>query len=179
MKLSPIGVLAVFAVILISSVSSGVAAAEPDSPSAVQFVQEFYSWYEQIYDQHDKLPPAEVALKKKPQLFSGAIINGLMEDRVAQDKSADYIVSIEFDPFINGQDTCEPYKVGKVSVVNTTYRVDVYCAGDYAQAKQPAVIAAVEKHKGEWVFVDFYYPGRGDLFSALEATKRERKKFTK
>jgi hypothetical protein len=145
-----------------------------DSTSARKFVQDFYTWYMQVENEDHDLSPTEFALKMKPRLFSDAIIKGLQKDIAVQAKSPDYIVGIDFDPFLNAQDTCEPYNTGKVTVAGNSYHVEVYGQGSCEHRKQPDVVAAVEKQNGSWVFVDFYYPGQGDLLSALKVAKKSR-----
>lgn len=133
----------------------------------------------QANNQNHNLSQVEFALETKPELFSKAIISGLHEDETAQAKSPGYIVGIDFDPFVNAQDTCGPYKTGEVTHVGTTYRVEVFGQGSCEHRKEPDVIAAIKEVNGSWVFADFYYPGQGDLFSALETARKERKKSKK
>ena len=159
----------------------GICADEPlsESHSAQEFVQDFYTWYMQDINSDRNMSLVEFALKMKPQFFSEKIVKGLTEDIEAQSKSPDYVVGIDFDPFLNGQDTCEPYRTGKVTFVGHAYRVEVFGQGSCEHRKQPDVIPAVERRNGSWVFVDFYYPGDGDLFSALRLAKKEREKTKK
>lgn len=157
---------------LMVPITSSKGAPASDSSSAKIFVQDFYNMYAQTVF-GSEISVAEFANKKKPNLFSNAIKDGLQADEAAQAKYPDYIMGLEFDPFLNAQDTCEPYKTGKVTVVGKIYRVEVYGNGSCEHREEPDVIAAIEKQKDSWIFVDFIYPGRGDLFSALEAAKKE------
>lgn len=163
---------------LVSMAASGVAAGgQPSEPSSAQkFVENFYTWYIQSENKFSDLSMDEFALRKKPQWFSAAIAQGLREDEAAAAKSPGEVVGLDFDPFLNAQDVCEPYKTGKVTRVDKAYRVEVFGSCPEPGSKNPDVIAAVEKKNGAWVFVDFYYPGQGDLFSVLQALKEEREK---
>lgn len=159
---------------MLAPMGAGADGPSSESQSAQKFVQDFYTWYLQEEKKDHDMALSDVALKMKPKWFSDAIIQGLKEDDEAQAKSPDDIVGLDFDPFLNAQDICEPYKTGKVTAAGTTYRVEIFGTCPEPGSKQPDVIAAVEKRDGGWVFVDFYYPEQGDLFSVLEALKKER-----
>jgi len=152
----------------------GAVAASPDSKSAQAFVQDFYTWYGQEEKQEHGMALSDYAIKTKPQLFSAAIVQGLREDEAAQAKVPGEVVGLDFDPILNAQDDCGTYKAGKVKVVGAAYRVELFDHCSESKPARPAVIAAVEKRDGAWVFVDFIYPGSGDLFSELQALKKER-----
>lgn len=152
----------------------GAGAASPESRSAQAFVQDFYTWYGQEEKKEHGMALSDYAIKTKPQLFSAAIIQGLEEDEAAQAKVPGEVVGLDFDPILNAQDDCGTYKAGKVKRVDDSYRVELFDHCSDAKPARPAVIAAVQKQKGSWVFVDFIYPGSGDLFSELQALKKER-----
>ena len=163
--------------ITVNAVAPVKAAAPPILPAtnaATKFVQEFYDWYLQEIDKQHAESPVEYALKTKQQLFSQKLVKALDEDFAAQAKNPDYIVGIDFDPFLNAQDTCGPYKTGKVSHEGNTYRVEVWgqCSGE--THGQPDVIAEIRSKNNSWTFVDFIYPGNGDLLAILQALKKER-----
>lgn len=154
--------------------SPGAGAASPESKSAQAFVQDFYTWYGQEEKREHGMALSDYAIKMKPQFFSAAIVQGLREDEAAQAKVPGEVVGLDFDPILNAQDDCGTYKAGKVKVVGTTYRVELFDHCSDSKPARPAVIAAVEKRNGAWVFVDFIYLGSGDLFSELQALKKER-----
>lgn len=150
---------------------------EGESPQAAHaFVQGFYDWYVQQSQRHKDMSSVELALKDKPGLFSDAILRGLHEDLEASAKSPDEVVGLDFDPFLNSQEVCAPYKVGKITKVKGGYRVEVSgsCPKDCDDSGQPDVIAEAKTLKGKWVFTDFIYPGNADLFTVLSALKDER-----
>lgn len=145
-----------------------------DADSAKKFVQEFYAWYLREEKKDHKEDLSTFAFKTKPQWFSDALIRGLKEDEAAQARDPGEVVGLDFDPFLNAQDVCEPYKTGQVAAEGARYRVEIFGSCPEPGSTQPDVIAAVEKRNGAWVFVDFYYPGNGDLFSVLAGLKKER-----
>lgn len=151
----------------------GTANSGPDAQSARQFVQNFYDWYVKAGQRMD------VALQEEPGWFSSKILAGLRDDLAAQAKDPDDVVGIDFDPFLNAQETYDPYTTCKVTAAGLGFRIEVSHQGACADGKDLGVIAAVEKRKGKWVFTDFYYPGQGDLFSALAQAKKEREKAVK
>src|SRR5690348_509159 len=145
-----------------------------DGDAAKKFVQDFYTWYLQEEKKDRKEDLSTFAFRTKPQWFSKEIVRGLKEDEAAAEKSPGEIVGLDFDPFLNAQDVCEPYKTGAVTADGNSYRVEIFGSCPEPNSKQPDVIAAVEKRNGAWVFVDFLYPGNGDLFSVLQELKKER-----
>lgn len=155
---------------------AGAAGPTPDFRSAQAFVRDFYAWYGQEEKKDHGVSLDEFAVKTKPQLFSAEIIQGLKEDEAAQAKVPDEVVGLDFDPFANSQEDCSPFKVGAVNAADAGYRVMVFDSCADSKPATPAVIAAVEKRNGAWVFVDFVYPGQGDLFSVLKGLKEEREK---
>ena len=150
-----------------------------DTDSAKKFVQDFYTWYLQEEKTDRNISLDTFAIKTKPQWFSKEIIEGLNEDEAAGAKSPDEVVGLDFDPFLNAQDVCEPYKPGKVTAAGSTYQVEIFGTCPEPNSKQPDVIAVVEKRNGAWVFVDFIYPSNGDLFSVLQELKKERENLPK
>ncbi|HEV2112098.1 MAG TPA: hypothetical protein VGT99_12145 [Gammaproteobacteria bacterium] len=168
------GLLAVCA-LLVSSYAS--AEGEGSSPqSAHAFVQGFYDWYVQQSQQDNNLSGVELALKDRPEAFSEEIVRALREDLAASAKSPDEVVGLDFDPFLNAQEVCAPYKVGKTAKQGNTYRVEVYGSCPDAGSHKPDVIAEMRARDGRWMFVNFIYPGNGDLLTVLKSLKEERQK---
>jgi len=146
--------------------------------SAHDFVQGFYEWYVQKAQQQAQGWPVNDALQNKRWPLSEQIVSALKADRAAQDKVPDEIVGIDFDPFLAAQDTCFPYKTGKVTQAGTRYRVEVFdsnCTSPHPELA--TVIAEVEQRHGTWMFVNFIYPDtKDDLLSVLKGLKEEREK---
>jgi len=146
--------------------------------SAHDFVQGFYDWYAAEVKKNNGNWAVDSALKNKRWPLSETIVSALTADREAQDKVPDYIVGIDFDPFLDAQDDCTPYAAGKVTETKGRYQVEVFdsritCHDPYPEL--PSVIAVVEKRKGAWIFVNFIYPeAKTDLLSNLQALKEDR-----
>lgn len=151
----------------------------PRTESAEEFVQGFYDWYTGELQNEDNQAPDD-ALKSKRWPMSAAIVTALKADEDAQAKSPDDVVGIDFDPYLNAQDTCFPYKTGKVTEAGGFYRVPVFDSNcDDPHPERPTVIAVVQKHGASWEFVNFVYPGYAgdadsDLLSVLKALKESR-----
>lgn len=170
------GFLAVCALLAPNYASAEGEGASPQNAHA--FVQGFYDWYAKQSQQDNNLSGVELALKDRPEAFSAEIVRGLREDLAASAKSPDEVVGLDFDPFLNAQEVCAPYKVGKLAKVKGGYRVEVTgsCPKDGSDSDQPDVIAEVKTLNGKWIFVDFIYPGNGDLLIVLKSLKEKRQK---
>jgi hypothetical protein len=153
-----------------------------EAQSAKTFVQSFYDWYTGEM-QKNKEGPIEDPLKNTRWPFSPTIVTALRADEAAQAKSPGDVVGIDFDPFLNAQDTCFPYKAGKVSASGNQYRVEMFdssCSESHPEL--PTVIAVVEKSGAAWRFVNFIYPGEpgqadSELLSTLKQLAKEREKY--
>lgn len=153
--------------------------------AAQAFVQGFYDWYVETSKRSHDQWPMDAALKSRRWPMSEAIIAGLKADEAAAAKDPDEVVGIDFDPFLNAQDECFPYKAGQATQNGDRFEVQVFdsktaCPGD-PNPQLPTVIVQVEPHKGSWIFTDFIYPGppQQDLLGVLKALKEERDKSPK
>ncbi len=145
--------------------------------SCRKFVQAFYDWYVPIAVQAHAGRSSDSALKHKRSAFSSELSRRLEEDSNAQNK-ADEIVGLDFDPFLGGQDTCEPYSLKRVTSRGNNCRVEVYGSSCQKQAK-PDVVSELVFKDGRWFFVNFRYPNLGkdaDLLSILKKLRTDRKK---
>lgn len=156
-------------------------AQDVQAQSAQVFVQGFYDWYTGAVQKDDNHADDE-ALAGKRWPMGAAIVAALKADEDAQAKSPDDIVGIDFDPYLNAQDTCFPYKTGKVTQAGGLYRVEVFDSNcDDPHPERPTVIAVVQRRGASWEFVNFIYPGDAgqagsDLLSVLKALKDDREK---
>lgn len=158
---------------------AGPALGAPDAQAVKAFVQGFYDWYAEA-SQRDCAPPGvELALEEKSALFDAKLMRALREDLDASAKSPDKVVGLDFDPFLNAQDVCAPYKVGNIGNVGDSgkvYRVEVSGSCAKSGSHKPDVIAVVRVFHGQLIFADFMYPGNGDLLDVLKSLKAERRK---
>lgn len=137
------------------------AAAGPASlpSSARDFVREFYNWYLPIALRDNGPGPAwNVVLQQRPSVFGPQLYQALKRDSEAEAQAKGYIVGLEADPFLDSQDPCKHYEVGKVSQKSHVYFVEIYGVCSGKQNGTPDVVAEVT-HRGKlWVFVNFIYP---------------------
>ncbi len=135
---------------------------EPDSTvrAAEAFTQAFYDWYRRNDDR------LETALAQRPELFATTLFTALRSDIEAQAKSPGEIVGIDWDPFTNSQDPCDPYQVASASRRGDTILVAMKGMCTNATPRPgPDVIARLQRKDSGWVFVDFTSPG--DTLSLL------------
>ena len=118
----------------------------------------------------------ERVLAAKPALLTPALQRELKEDYDASAKSPDEIVGLDFDPFLNTQDPCERYEVGKVTMHGADHAsVEIYSVCEGKRSAKPDVIADVVLANGVWQFENFEYPDSHEsLRSVLKKLKQER-----
>lgn len=160
---------------LVTPACQGADGAPSDAQSAKTFVQDFYAWYVKEVKKGHRESSEAITLRTRASLFSGPLVDALKDDLAASARSPEEVVGLDFDPFLNSQELCEPYKIGKPTPDADTYKVPVYgsCPD---KPGQPDVIAALQKSGDAWIFVNFFYPGDGDLLAVLEQLKQDRKK---
>ena len=171
-KIIILSVLALFA-------WSAAGAAPPAADSPGKFVQDFYNWYVPLAKHSHKEASSDVALKKRSADFSAELKKALQEDSAAAAKSPGEIVGIDWDPFLNSQETIDRCEIGKTTEKNGTFRVEVYDFLGGKKDKKPQIIAEVKSENGHWVFVNFWNPDKGNLLDELRQLAKDRKKYPK
>ena len=168
--------LAVASSIPAQSKSAPSPAQSPQDPerSCRTFVQGFYTWYVPKHGVEDVLKYRRSALS--PELYTA-----LKEDLAASAKNPDEVEGLDFDPFLNAQDTAERYVIGKVTAKGATFWVDIYGIWSGKKSDKPDVVAEVACKEGKCLFVNFHYgktesPENENLLSVLKALKKERAK---
>jgi hypothetical protein len=164
--------IACCALSLIAVPAFGDAAAD----SARNFVQGFYTWYVPLALDPKGKVASDIALARKPALFAPGLEAALKADSVAAAKSPGEVVGLDFDPFMNSQDPCESYLTGAVTGAGKHYKVEVFGVCSGKRDEKPYVIAEVIPQGSSWVFVNFLYPGNGDLLGVLKSLAEERAK---
>ena len=149
--------------------------------SCRESVQGFYNWYVPITLRDNPVPSWDIALKRRPQVFSRKLFDQIAEDSKAQEKAGGDLVGLDFDPFLNCQDCRERYIVGRVTSNGADCRAEVYGLSSGKKGKEPDVIPELEMKNGQWVFVDFLYPNPSrpefrSLSSQLEYLRKLREK---
>jgi len=166
------------------SVGAQAKSAQDMQKSAGEFVQQFYDWYVPKALKHNAGPASDLALKYKGRVFSPKLSLALKEDSDAQAKVKGWIVGLDFDPFLNSQDSGERYEVGKATRKGGSYWVDVYGVWSGKKSEKADVVAEVVRKNGRWFFVNFHYPNAanprsGDLLSVLALLQEDRHKYAK
>jgi hypothetical protein len=171
-------VVIVFALVAIPSAQAQSAL------SAKGFVQSFYTWYIPQMTKNVPVPSDQRILKERASSFSPTLLAMLKEDLAASAKVTDEIVGLDFDPYINGQDTPTRYLAGKVIPKDKCYWVEVFDVSSGKKGKDPAVIPEVKFVKGQWIFTNFHYPKthipeNENLIRILKALKASRLQYDK
>ena len=120
--------------------------------SCGKFVQSFYDWYV-------KQPDSSRALKYRPSAFSPELSRALKEDDEAQAKEPGYIVGLDWDPILSGNDAPpgERYVVDRIEL-----KGDGDCWAEmhrewHGEKSKVLVAAELANNAGQWQFVNFYY----------------------
>jgi hypothetical protein len=151
----------------------------PETPGG--FVQEFYAWYVPRTLSDNPVPAYEFTLKHRSSAFTPGLFRALKEDFDAQAKVSDEIVGLDFDPFLNTQDPCERYEMGKITRKENAYWVEVYGVCSGKRSEKPDVVPEVVRISGHWLFANFHYerqakqyPDSEDLLGILKLLREDR-----
>lgn len=132
--------------------------------SCREFVQGFYDGY---FDQLNRVSNATNApstvdgiLERKPMILTPQLARLLREDAQAAVRNKGEIVGLDFDPFINAQDWEGKYLVQGVTISGQNCRASVW--GTDSGAKREIVDPELNFINGQWVFVNFHYPGNAN-----------------
>ncbi|HXY19349.1 MAG TPA: hypothetical protein VEH83_05080 [Gemmatimonadales bacterium] len=148
----------------------GVAAPDSAAQAAARFVQAFYQWYERAGERY------EVAVRDSPAYFAPALLGALRLDYAASQASPSEVVGLDWDPFLDTQDPCNPYQVTGTTRRGDTVLVAVngMCT-DRPPQTQPDVLAEVRLVDKRWVFVDFrHVADAGSLVQDLQRLQEAR-----
>ena len=137
-------------------------AAQPEDASeasARAFVQGFYDWYAGKVVAASKGKSAAGygfidAVRQRPHGFSPELKRLLEEDVAAASKCPGEVVGLDWDPFLETQESPGAYAVGKVEKAAPGFRVSV---GDRKArgVRNPVAEADVAFVGGHWRFIDF------------------------
>lgn len=162
---------AVYGSLLVAVPYTGMAQAREKaatSGSVSSFVQRFYEWYVPVALKDHKGPAWNEVLTHKPALLGTALARALRADMQAQAQARGEIAGLDFDPFLNAQDPCDRYEVGKATRIDHKYKVEIYgmCRG--VRNEKPDVVAELAPKGSSWTFANFYYPrSNSDLLTVL------------
>ncbi len=155
--------------------------ASAEIQSCKEFVQSFYNWYfDQLNaeDTHKIATSAEdKVLSQRPEILTPELRQFLQEDTEASRKNPDYIVGLDFDPFINAQDWNRKYTLNGVDVRDGACHASLW--GEDAGKQKAIVVPELKKAGDKWIFVNFHYPGstapeNENLIAVLRMLREER-----
>jgi hypothetical protein len=155
--------------------------AEAENPKDVQkscrnFVQKFYNWYLPApYGEPRTGRDADAALRQR--FLSPELFRDLKIDYDAQAKVTGEIVGLDFDPFLNAQNTWERCVIGKITHKKDSYWVEVFGFWDGKKSAKPDVVPELVLKNGKWRFVNFHYEKElphYDLKNVLKDLRKER-----
>ncbi len=131
--------------------------------SCREFVQGFYDWYYMRLNLDEKIhagPASNDVLRLKPEVLDTRLRRLLREDAAAQAKDSEYVVGLDFDPFLNAQDWDGKYWVAHVAVTGNRCRAYVW-SNNWGK-KIETVDPELELKAGHWIFVNFHQPAAED-----------------
>jgi hypothetical protein len=143
-----------------------------EQQSCGKFVQSFYDWYVPTAAQTHKGAASDIALHTKASYFAPELAAQMKASYVVEDTRTGYIVGLDFDPFLSGQDPGDPYTTGKIKVANHHCVVDMLAIYEGRKDKTALVAPELEFRKGRWLFINFHYPfvaPKSDLVTLLNS----------
>jgi hypothetical protein len=150
---------------------------KPETAACRKFTQEFYDWYVPFTKKRMQQPASNVALQRKPEVFSPALLKALKADAEASARVKDDIVGLDFDPFLSSQDPSSRYEARGVTWQGEKCSVEVWSASPATKSKKPDAVADVMFVRGHWEFQNFRYPELGtDLVAVLAQLEKDRRK---
>jgi hypothetical protein len=139
--------------------------------AATLAVQRFYDWYVPLAAHAD----GYAAVLDSNSILSAELVSALREDYQAQAGDSEYVVGLDFDPFLATQDPCERYVAGNTTTIGQGYLVEVFAICDGQRHAEPDAAAELLRHDGSWTIVNIRYPRDStDLLAELHSLANER-----
>lgn len=144
----------------VSRIAAQAAGAQARAPAAEaeRFVREFYAWYTPLARRASEGLAWNVVLQSNPTVLAPDLLRALRRDSLAQTRAKGEIDGLDFDPFLNSQDPCERYEVGRATPNGEQYRVEVRAICNGIRSSHPSVVAEVARNSDAWHLVNFLYP---------------------
>lgn len=167
--------------------SSGICLAQvapqsPESSACERFAQEFYNWYVPFTQKRLNTPASDVALQRRPAVFSPQLLRSLKMDSEAQAQAKGELVGLDFDPFLGSQDPADHYEARQATMKSGTCSVGIWRASPTdtaAKMEKPEAVAELKRRNRRWQFVNFRYSvGGPDLLRLLSNLREERRRNT-
>lgn len=154
-----------------------------DKESARAFVQKFYDWYSALSNaempgKRHQLSPEQVLMRQRKKYFDDRLGNALRQYYAKPLKDDD--LGLDFDPFLNAQDTGPTYHACHVVQHGNKYTVELRDLKKGKPEKDLAyadllLMVELKKDNDHWVFTNFLYPMKAGDSSLLDLLKEQKK----
>lgn len=141
-----------------ATATASAPASTAPAQSAKDFVQQFYDWYTPFTNNADSKEDVGAVLRDKKDAFDPALATAFAAYLAAQAQSDGEDVGLDYDPFVNAQDTCgkqQMFQTGAATQTGGTATVQVYAICDGKKEDKPRVLVSLSSRDGQWKFADF------------------------
>ncbi len=155
------------------------APAPPEAEAARKAAQAFYDWYAAMAMKSSKEPAFERALREKRAALTEDLAKALAADAAAQKAVPDDIVGLDWDPFLNAQDSHPRYAAGAVRAEGKGFLVAMHGVTGGKKGAEVLFVVEMVPKGGTFVIGNVRGPKGGDLMTSLKGLAEERKKMGK
>lgn len=146
--------------------------------SCQEFVKSFYNSYARRAFTNSR-GWLIFSLRDRPSVFHPSLLRVFREYQSAPPNTRAETEKLDFDPFLNAQDTAESYTVENFRRNNDAFLVDVYSVSSGGKHEMPDVTPELVSKNGRWLFVNFHYPNsktpEGENLVSILMSLRERR----
>jgi hypothetical protein len=150
--------------------------APSESEAARKAAQAFYDWYAPMAMKSSKEPAFERALREKRAALGEELAKALAADAAGQKAVPDDIVGLDWDPFLNAQDSYPRYAAGAVTAKGGAFLVAMHGVASGKRNAEVALLVEMVAKDGRYVIVNIRAEKGGDLMASLKGLAEERKK---
>ncbi|MFN8012262.1 MAG: hypothetical protein U0P81_12905 [Holophagaceae bacterium] len=157
------------------------AAAQPAKPpaeadAARKAAQAFYDWYAPMAMKSSKEPAFERALRERSAALSEDLAKALAADAAAQRAVPDDIVGLDWDPFLNAQDSYPRYQTGTVTAKEGAFLVAMHGVVSGKRIGEAVFVVEMVPKGGRYLLANVRGAKGGDLMTSLRQLAEERRK---
>lgn len=152
------------------------APAPPEAEAARKAAQAFYDWYAPMAMKNAKEPAFERALRERKAALAEELAKALAADAAAQKAVPDDIVGLDWDPFLNAQDSYPRYVAGAVKPDGKGFLVAMHGVQGGKKGAETLFVVEMVPKDGKFVIGNVRGPKGGDLMASLKQLAEERKK---
>lgn len=155
------------------------AKAPSESEAARKAAQAFYDWYAPMAMKNAKEPAFVRSLRERKAALTEELAQALAADAAAQKAVPDDIVGLDWDPFLNAQDSYAKYVAGEVKAEGKGFLVAMHSVQGGKKGAEVLFLVEMVLKDGKFVIGNVRSPKGGDLVSSLKQLAEERKKMGK